>query len=586
VEIRSRTWRTLSLWSLAVLVLGPSPTRAAEPADLLLLNGRVYTLAWGEPDLEGKPAPDAPVTASGFRPDAEAIAVKGGRIVFVGSAAGAESYRGSATRVLDLKGATVVPGLVDSHTHVAELGEAASRVDLMNVPTEEEAVARVVERAKTTPKGQWIVGRGWDEGAWANHYPDLRLLSEKVPDHPVYLASLHGFGGWGNRLALERASITKDTKAPEGGEIRKDAAGNPTGIVLNNAVSLLAAAVPPPTDEQYKGYVLAGLRIMAQDGYVAIHEAGAASEHMRAFEALEAEGQLPVRVYPMLSARDEGLSRKWLARGPDKTNERMLVTRSVKAYYDGALGSRGARLLAEYSDRPGHLGVSGNQYGFDQVLVADLMKAGFQVGIHAIGDAGNRETLDFIEKVEKAAPASRSLRHRIEHAQVIHPTDVPRFAQLGVIASMEPPHCVEDKTWAEDRLGPVRIKGAYAWRSLRRAGARLALNSDLIGSDHDIFYGLHAAITRRDKGRQPPGGWYPEERLTPEEALRGYTTWNAYAASFEKESGVLAPGRWADITVMDVDPLVLGATDPGSLLGGKIVATIVAGKVVYEAGPR
>jgi predicted amidohydrolase YtcJ len=209
------------------------------------------------------------------------------------------------------------------------------------------------------------------------------------------------------------------------------------------------------------------------------------------------------------------------------------------------------------------------------------MKAGFQVAIHAIGDAGNRETLDFIEAVLRDKPEARSLRHRIEHAQVLHPDDMARFARLGVIASMEPPHCVEDKTWAEDRLGPVRVKGAYAWRTLRKAGARLALNSDLTGSDHDIFYGLHAAITRRDKSRAPKDGWYPQERLTAEEAVRGYTIWNAYAAFTEQETGILAPGRWADVTVMDVDPFALGATDPGKLLEGKIVATIVGGKVAY-----
>jgi predicted amidohydrolase YtcJ len=254
----------------------------------------------------------------------------------------------------------------------------------------------------------------------------------------------------------------------------------------------------------------------------------------------------------------------------------------VKAYYDGALGSRGARLLEDYADRPGHRGVSGDQYGFDQKRVAELMKAGFQVGIHAIGDAGNRETLDFIASVLKERPEARDLRHRIEHAQVVHPQDFARFRELGVIASMEPPHCAEDKAWAEDRLGPARVKGAYAWRTLRKAGARLALNSDLIGSDHDIFYGLHAAITRRDKKLEPAGGWYPGERLTPEEAVRGYTVWNAYAAFWEKDTGVLAPGRWADVTVMDVDPFVLGETDPGRLLRGKIVATVVAGKVAHE----
>ena len=572
--------------AVVVVLSGVALTLAASPAaDLLLLNGRVYTFAWDEPGTDGTPAKNAPRTKDEFRPDAEAVAIRDGKIVFVGGTRDAETHRGPATRVIDLHGATVLPGLVDSHTHVAELGEAASRVDLVDAKTEEEAVARVVARARSVPKGQWIVGGGWDEGAWANHYPDLRLLSERVPDHPVYLASLHGFAGWGNRLALERASITAQTRAPEGGEIRKDASGNPTGILLNRAVPLLSSALPAPTEEQFKAYILAGLKIMARDGYVAVHEAGAGARHMRAFEALEAEGRLPVRVYSMLSAREEALCRKWLARGPDRTNERMLVTRAVKAYYDGALGSRGARLLEDYSDRPGHRGVSGGQYGFDQKLVAEMMKAGFQVGIHAIGDAGNRETLDFIESVLAGAPEARGLRHRIEHAQVVHPDDVQRFARLGVIASMEPPHAVEDKTWAEDRLGPERVKGAYAWRTLRKAGAHLALNSDLSGSDHNIFYGLHAAITRRDKKQEPALGWHKEQSLTPEEAVRGYTTWNAYAASWEKESGILAPGRWADVTVMDTDPLVVGATDPGKLLQGHIVATIVGGKLVYEARP-
>lgn len=567
------------------LALGASASSAevVAPADLVILNGRVYTLSWGEPSLEGTPAADAPHSPTGWRPDAEAVAIRGDRIVFVGRTREAQAYRGPRTRVLDVAGATVLPGLVDSHTHVAGLGERASQVDLTGVKTEEEAVALVAARARGVPKGEWIVGRGWDEGAWANHYPGLALLSEKVPDHPVYLASLHTFAGWGNRLALERAGITRSTSAPEGGEIVKDKDGDPTGILLNRAVPLLSAAVPPPSEERFKSYVLAGLERMARDGYVAIHEAGADRGLLKALQDLDAEGRLPVRVYAMLSVRDEGLSRQWLARGPDRTNDRRLVTRSVKAFYDGALGSRGARLLDDYADRPGHRGLSGNQYGFDQKLVADLMKAGFQVAIHAIGDAGNRETLDFLDSVVKESPGARGLRSRIEHAQVLHPDDVPRFARLGVIASMEPPHCVEDKAWAEDRLGPVRVKGAYAWRTLRRAGARLALNSDLTGSDHDIFYGLHSAITRRDKKLEPAGGWHPEERLTSEEAVRGYTTWNAYAAFWDKESGVIAPGRWADITVMDKDPLVLGTTDPGKLLGGKIAVTIVGGKVVYEA---
>jgi hypothetical protein len=487
--------------------------------------------------------------------------------------------------VIDLQGATVIPGLVDSHTHIAGLGERQSRVDLTGVQTEEEAVARVVAFVAKVPKGEWIVGRGWDEGAWANRYPTMKLLSERVPDHPVLLVGLHSFAVWGNKLAFERAKITRDTRSPDGGTIVKDRNGQPTGILRDRATTLLSSIVPPPTDDQLKAHVLAGLNVMAHDGYVAVHEAGADSRLMRVFESLAAEGKLPVRVYAMLSARDADLCRAWLAKGPKLDAADKLTVRSVKAFYDGALGSRGALLLADYSDKPGHRGVTGEGAGFDQKLVVEMMKGGFQVAIHAIGDAGNRETLNFIEMANSRKENPRSnIRDRIEHAQVIHPDDFQRFAKLGVIASMQPPHCVEDKAWAEDRLGPERVKGAYAWRTLRRNGARLIFNSDLIGSDHNIYYGLHSAITRRDERLQPPNGWYPEQRMTPEEAIRAYSTWAAYAAFWEKESGVIAAGRWADITVMDIDPLNLGESDPAKLLQGKIRMTMVAGQIVRSFG--
>jgi len=547
-----------------------------------MINGRVYTFTWDGPSPDGEPAANAPHSGSGWRPDADAIAIRGERIIFVGSSADAPKYRGDRTRVIDLKGATVIPGLVDSHVHITGLGEKQNHVDLTNVQTEEEAVNRVAAYAAKVPKGEWIIGQGWDEGAWANRYPTMKLLSERVPDHPVLMSSLHGFAAWGNRVAFDQAGITRNTQPPIGGSIVKDQRGEPTGILLNRAATLLSAVVPPATDEQLKSFVLAGLETMARDGYVAVHEAGADSRLMRAFESLAAEGKLPIRVYAMLSARDEAQCRAWLAKGPQRETSRMLTIRSVKAYYDGALGSRGARLLADYSDKPGHRGVSGEQYGFDRALVTEMMKGGFQVAIHAIGDAGNRETLEFIESVIAQKPEVRAQRNRIEHAQVIHPNDFQRFAQAELIASMEPAHCVEDKAWAEARLGPERVKGAYAWRTLRRAGARLIFNSDLIGSDHNIFYGLHAAITRQDKDLQPPDGWYPEQRVTPEETIRAYTTWAAYAAFWEKETGVLATGRWADLTATDLDLLNVGTTAPDKLLQGKIMLTIVGGKIVYD----
>jgi predicted amidohydrolase YtcJ len=578
--------RSLSCCFLVLVLLTTGCARQAEePADLLIVNGRVYTLAWGEPNLEGVPAADAPHSEAGWQPDAEAVAVKDGQIVFVGSQADAEQFRGAETRVIDAAGATVIPGLVDSHTHIVELGMKESQVDLLGVETEEEAVRRVAEFADGVPDGEWIIGWGWDEGAWANRYPGRELLSAQVPDHPVALKSLHGFAFWGNQRALQAAGISRSSAEVSGGTILRDDDGEPTGVLLNRATTLLTDVIPEPGPEQLQSQVSKGLEAMARDGYVAIHEAGAGAQLMAAFTALEEQDRLPVRVYAMVRAREPELCRQWLEQGPDTDNDSMLTTRSVKAFYDAALGSRGARLLEDYSDRPGHRGTSGGQYGFDEELVAEMMRNGFQAAVHAIGDAGNRETLEFLESVIAEDHQIASLRHRIEHAQVVHPDDFKRFAAGNFIASMQPPHCVEDKTWAEDRLGPERVKGAYAWRTMRRAGTCLVFNSDLAGSDHSIFYGLHAAITRRDEQKQPPDGWYPEERMSAEEALRGYTTWAAYSAGWEQLTGVLAPGRWADITIIDIDPLTLGESDPGRILDGKILATIVAGKVVHDALP-
>ncbi|MHC4165046.1 MAG: amidohydrolase, partial [Planctomycetota bacterium] len=354
--------------SAAVLALaiacGCEPS--IEPADLLLVNGRVYTLAWDDPAPGGMPAASAPFDADGWHPEAEAVAIRAGRIVFVGSVEEAEPYRGEETEVIDVAGGAVLPGFVDSHVHIAGLGANLERVNLVDVTTEQEMVERVAERAAGAEPGEWIVGWGWDEGAWADRYPDMGLLSRRVPDNPVILRGLHGFAVLGNRLAFERAGITAETQAPSGGEIRRDSDGNPTGILVNNATDLLAAALPPLTPEQLQSQVVAGLEAMAEAGFVAVHEAGAGAALMQAFETLERKDRLPIRVYAMLSGSDEPLLREWLARGPEADPEGMLYTRSVKAFYDGALGSRGAKLLDDYSDMPGHRGVAGEEYGFDR----------------------------------------------------------------------------------------------------------------------------------------------------------------------------------------------------------------------------
>jgi predicted amidohydrolase YtcJ len=593
----SRTSRnSIASVSVAVLLSGACSSARTAPradlanagarADLILTNAKVYTFAWGEPDGDGAPAADAPRGPTGWTPDAQAVAIRGSRIIFVGSNEEAAQWRGPSSRVIDLGGATLLPGLVDAHVHIVELGRMLERVNLVGVATEAEVVDKVAARAAVTPKGEWILGYGWDEGAWADRYPTLKLLSERVPDHPVYLRGLHSYAVWGNRLAFERAKITPATSAPAGGEIKKDASGAPSGVLLNTAVRLLESAIPRPTAAQIEGLALKGLEAMADAGFVAVHEAGADSELMAALEHLAATGRMPVRVYAMLSGRDRALLERWLPKGRETpADRRMLTTLGVKVFFDGALGSRGARLSAPYADRPGERGVAAPEASFDPKLVAALMKAGFQADIHAIGDAANREAIDFVEAVAKDAPAARNGRHRIEHAQVLAAGELPRFAASGIIASMQPSHATEDMAWAEDRLGAERVKLAYAWRTLRRAGAHLVFSSDLPGTDYNIFYGLHSAIARRDRAGKPEGGWHADERMTPEEALRGYTTWAAYAAFVEDQTGVLAVGRWADLTAMDIDPLSAGETEPARLLAGKIKMTIVAGRIVKRGGP-
>ena len=564
------------------LLAGCTLGEESKPADLILVNARVYTMDWDDPAPDGTLSTDAPHDERQWHPDAEAIVVTGGEITFVGGTTDARKYQAESTRLVDLAGATVLPGLVDSHTHVFELGAALERIDLIDIATEEEAIALVVERAKTVPKGEWIVGRGWDEGAWANRYPDKALLTQAVPDHPVFLDSLHSFGGWANQMALDMSGITAQTEVPVGGEMRLGSDGQPNGLFLNNGVNLLRDAIPAPSREGYTNRLLAGLNQMATDGYVTVHDAGLDSLQMSILEELEADGRLPIRVYAMISLRDEELMHRWIEKGPDQDSDSMLVTRAVKAYYDGALGSRGARLLYDYSDKEGHRGVSGDDYGFNEELNAQAMKKGFQIGIHAIGDAGNREALNIFESVFKEDSSTARNRHRIEHAQVMHPDDLPRLGQLGIIASMEPPHAMEDKTWAEDRLGAERILGAYAWRSLRETNAALTFNSDNPGSDHNIFYGLHSAITRQDKNQEPEGGWYVEQAMNADEAVRGYTSWSAYASFREDETGIIKKGRWADLTVMDADPFLLSEEHAGDILNGRILMTIVDGNVVYE----
>lgn len=554
--------------------------------ELILHGARLYSFRWADPDAEGRPSSAAPVREGAWTPDASAVAIRDGRIVAVGSDAAVLRLRGPRTEVRDLRGRTVLPGFTDAHTHVAEYGESLRRVDLVGARTPDEAIARVaawIERERP-PADAWVLGQGWDEGAWADLPITAAALESHFPGRTIYLRGLHGFAGWASPAALRRAGIVRGTPDPVGGVIERDARGEPMGRVRNRAVRLLDDAIPLPTLEESRAAWRVGLARLADSGYVAVHEAGVDAVRLAALRSLAAECALPIRVFAMASARDTALARTLLRTGPDSSGAGGLVVRGIKAYYDGALGSRGARLLEPYSDAPAQRGVAGAAYGFDSTLVARLMERGFQAAIHAIGDAGNRDVLDLVAQVQASSIAGRQgLRHRIEHAQVVDPADLPRFAALGVVPSVQPVHAVEDLTWAGQRVGPLRLRGAYAWRSLRRTGARPPLGSDLPGSGFGIGYGLHSAVTRQDTTGTPEGGWLPEQRLTIEEAVLGYTAWAREAAHEERWAGRIAPGLAADLTILDGDPFALAASAPRALLRLRTCAVVVGGR--WREGP-
>ena len=596
MKVREPSFR--SLFALASLLafscLNSGCQNSTEPADLVLTGGSVYSMSWDEPGPDGKPAPNAPFqmgtgeVVGRWVPDAEALAIRNGIIVAVGSAEEIERLIGKDTRVVQLGGATVLPGLVESHGHLHELGEKNAEVDLTGVATESDIANRLTASLEE-PAGTWILGRGWDEAEWANSLPTKSFLNELFPNNPVVLRGMRGFGTLGNDAALAAAGLSSATPDPVGGTLVRDASGEFTGVLLNNATDLLNDAIPERTIDQKMAVLDYGIDRMLESWYVSTHHACVRTDYLPAYQKMASDGALRIRVDAMLSVGVVGAPdvNHWTSQGPTVYPREMLQIRSVKAYYDGSLGSRGARMVEDYSDQPGHRGLAGEDYGFNEEDVAAYMKAGFQVGIHAIGDAGNREVLDFYERTFAADPASQANRHRIEHAQVVHPEDFSRFHDLGLIASMEPGHAVEDSPWAEDRVGSERIKGAYAWRSMRQNGVPLLFNSDFTGTDWSFFYGLYSAITRKNVDGTPEGGWYPEQRVTPEEAIRAYTVWPAFASQREDLTGTIEVGKWADITVVDIDPLNVGLIQPDSLLRGKVLMTIISGNVEYEvANPQ
>lgn len=506
-----------------------------------------------------------------------AIYTQGGVIREIGPADQIQlKYLGKAN-VIAVHDGTILPGLTDAHGHLYGLGLSLDVVNLRDTDSYEAVIALVKERAATTPRGEWILGRSWDQNDWpVQEFPTYAALDAAIPDHPVFLTRIDGHAGVANSAAMRASNITAATPDPEGGRIIRDSSGNPTGVFIDAAMNLVRGSVPNPTLEQRKARVLAAAQNIAANGLTEIHDAGAEQETITAVQQLIDEGRFPIRLYLMLTDSDELLA-QWFKSGPLMNYGNRLTVRSVKLYADGALGSRGAALLDPYSDDHNNSGLMLASPAHLQDVATRALAAGFQANAHAIGDRGVRNVIDAYTN----AGVSAKDRFRVEHLQVIAPPDVPRLVSHGIIASMQPTHATSDMYWAEARLGSERAKGAYAWRTVLNAGGRLALGSDFPVEEVNPFLGIHSAVTRQDqKGWPDAAGWHPSEKLTLAEAIRGFTSDAAYAAFEESSRGTIEVGKLADFTIVEGDLYAMPQTE---LYKAKVKMTVVDGKVVYRA---
>jgi predicted amidohydrolase YtcJ len=531
---------TLSLFAIAA---------PAQTLDLAIVNAHIYT---------GDPA--HPVISS--------LGISAGKIVSAGGPGR------SARSTIDAHGATIIPGLIDSHTHMQGLGDSLENLDLRGVTSEARAVEIVRGAIKDHKPGEWIRGRAWDQNLFDDkQFPTKDALSKAAPDNPVALTRVDGHALWVNQKALDLADVNGSTPDPPGGKIIRAANGQPAGVLVDRAQGLVSARIPKPTAEEVERRLARAARECARLGMTSVHDAGITPADLAAYRALIASHRLPVRVNAMIGGIGP-LWEEYKQRGPEIGP--FLTVRSIKLYADGALGSRGAALLAPYADDPKNVGLLITDEPTIRQVAIDAAAKGFQVATHAIGDRGNRTVLD---AYAAALKGPNDKRFRIEHAQVIAPEDFARFKQYSIIASMQPTHATSDMPWAATRLGPERVKGAYAWQTLIRLGVKFASGSDFPVENPNPIWGFYSAITRQDHSGSPEGGWFPDQRLTREEALASWTEGGAYAAFEENSKGVLKPGMLADFVFLSADIMRIPAAEVWKV---HVTKTVLNGEIVFS----
>lgn len=501
-----------------------------------------------------------------------------GKIIAVGTAAHVKA-RAPKARHIDMQGKTVIPGLIDAHGHIFGLGEQLSQLDLAGSASLDDALKAAAAYAQARPSDAWLRGRGWNQEIWKlGRFPTAAELDKVVADRPVWLERVDGHAAWANTRAMQLAGISKDTPDPAGGKIVRDADGNATGVFIDAAQDLVTRVLPATTEAQGRALLDVSLRKIAAMGLTGVHDAGIQAGHDKLYRDYADNNRLTTRVYAMIG--DTGADFDQIAaRGPLKSYAHdMYAVRSVKLYSDGALGSRGAALIEPYSDEPKSHGLLFRNSADIYAMMEKAMKKGYQVNVHAIGDAGNRQILDGYQKLVKQT-GSAGQRHRMEHAQVVSLDDIKRFKSIGIVPSMQPTHATSDMNMAEQRVGPQRIKGAYAWRTFLKQGSRIACGSDFPVESSNPFYGIHAAVTRQDAAGQPAAGWYANEAMTLKEAFRCFTLDAAYAGHQEKVTGSLEKGKWADFIVIDQDLFAMPAQD---IHKTGVLQTWVAGRQVFE----